>query len=66
MKVGNLILQANLEDYITMLPNVGFARRRCNRKESLIQEHKIRAAISAAYSTEELLEQRTAEIFGCF
>lgn len=65
MKVGDLILQTNLED-IPMLPNLRFARKRHNRKESLIQEYKIRAAVSAACNTEGHLEQHIAEISGCF
>lgn len=63
MQVENL--QPNLED-ITMLPNLRFARKKPNRKESLIQEYKIRAAVSAAYNTEGHLEQHTAEMSGCF
>ena len=66
MEVGNLILQTNPEDYVTMLPNLRSARKRCNRKESLIQEYNIRAAVSAACNTEVHLEQHIAEISGSF
>lgn len=66
MKVGNLTLQINLEDYITILPNLKFARKRHNRKESLILQYKIRAAVSAVCNTERLLEQHIAEIPGYF
>lgn len=65
MEVENLILQINLED-ITMLPNLRFARKRHSRKESLIQEYSIRAAVSAACNTEGYLQQCIAEISGCF
>lgn len=59
MKIGYV------EDYITMLPNLRSATKRCSRMKSLIREYKIRAALSAACITEGHLEQHIAEISGC-